>query len=40
MKEYIVVDQFGNQVAGPFYDKLSAELFCQNNPNWSVEVKR
>lgn len=40
MNEYIVVDQFGNQVAGPFLDKQSAEFFAQNNPNYSVERKR
>lgn len=40
MNEYIVVDQFGNQVAGPFFDKQSAEFFARNNPNYSVERKR
>ena len=30
MKEWIVVDQFGNQVAGPFFDKMTAEQFAQN----------
>lgn len=39
MNEYIVVDQFGNQIAGPFYDKMSAEQFAKNIPNASVERK-
>lgn len=40
MEEYIVVNQFGNQIAGPFFDKQSAEFFAKNIPNASVERKR
>lgn len=39
MGEWVVVDQFGNQLADPFYDKLSAEQYAQNIPNASVERK-
>lgn len=39
MTEWIVVDQFGNMIAGPFYDKMVAEQFAQNIPNASVIVK-
>lgn len=39
MEEWIIVDQFGNQIAGPFYDRTAAEQFAQNIPNASVERK-
>ncbi|MGT2737833.1 hypothetical protein [Streptococcus pantholopis] len=39
MQEWIVVDQFGNQIAGPFYDKMSAEIYAQNIPNATVVLK-
>lgn len=40
MQEWIVVDQFGNQIAGPFFDKQSTEFFAKNIPNASVERKK
>lgn len=40
MEEWIVVEQFGNQVAGPFFDKQSADFFAQNTPQYSVERKK
>lgn len=39
MQEWIIVDQFGNQIAGPFYDKMSAEMFAKGNPNATVVLK-
>lgn len=39
MVEWIVVDQFGNQVAGPFFDKVVAEMFAKNIPNATVVDK-
>lgn len=40
MNEWIVVDQFGNQIAGPFFDKMSADQFAKNIPNASVVLKQ
>lgn len=40
MEQWIVVDQLGNQVAGQFFDKQSAEFFAQNTPQYSVERKQ
>ncbi|MDY3024047.1 hypothetical protein ACMZ6Y_09625 [Streptococcus pluranimalium] len=39
MQEWVVVDQFGNVIAQGFYDKQSAELYAQNIPNASVELR-
>lgn len=39
MQEWVVVDQFGNVIAQGFYDKQSAELYAQNIPNVSVELR-
>ncbi|CYU55782.1 Uncharacterised protein [Streptococcus suis] len=39
MQEWIVVDQFGNTIAGPFYDKTAAEMHAKMIPNASVEKK-
>lgn len=40
MVEWYVVDQFGNQIAGPFFDKQGAEIFANGNPNFSVVAKQ
>ena len=39
MVEWIVVDQFGNLLAGPFFDKIAAEQTAKNIPNASVVAK-
>ena len=39
MTEWYVVDQFGNTIAGPFFDKQSAEMFANMNPNYTVVAK-
>ena len=33
MIEWIVVDRFGNQIAGPFFDKIAAENVAKAIPN-------
>ena len=39
MQEWIVVDQFGNTIAGPFYDKTAAEMHAKMIPNATVVLK-
>ncbi len=39
MQEWIVVDQFGNTIAGPFYDKTAVEMHAKMIPDASVEKK-
>ncbi|GFH42448.1 hypothetical protein Hs30E_09990 [Lactococcus hodotermopsidis] len=39
MGKWYVVDNFGNQIAGPFFDKQSAEMFVNGNQFWSVVFK-
>ncbi len=39
MQEWIVVDQFGNIIVGPFCDKTAAEMHAKMIPNASVEKK-
>lgn len=39
MQEWIVVDQFGNVVAGPFWDKVAAEMVAKTIPNSTVVLK-
>ncbi|GAB2021183.1 hypothetical protein RyT2_02560 [Pseudolactococcus yaeyamensis] len=39
MGNWYVVDDFGNQIAGPFFDKQSAEFYANGFPNYSVVYK-
>jgi len=39
MGNWYVVDNFGNQLAGPFFDKILAEQFAKNIPNATVVFK-
>ncbi len=39
MTEWYVVDQFGNTIAGPFFDKQAAEMYAKGHPHFSVVAK-
>lgn len=39
MIEWIVVDRFGNQIAGPFFDKIAAENVAKVIPNATIIPK-
>lgn len=40
MGQWFVVDNFGNQIAGPFFDKTSAEVYAKGAPNFTVVYKQ
>ena len=39
MIEWIVVYRFGNQIAGPFFDKIAAENVAKAIPNATIIPK-
>ncbi|SJZ97892.1 hypothetical protein SAMN02745116_02036 [Pilibacter termitis] len=39
MGNWYVVDNFGNTIAGPFFDKQSAEMFVNGNDMYHVVYK-
>lgn len=39
MREWVVVDQFGNTIAGPFFDKTAADMHAKNISNATVVLK-